>query len=337
MTSHGNYQSYYAYRLSSNERSSSFCASWFKGLSCIDIGCNAGEFTLSVAKKFQPKHILGIDIDAKLIQKAQTRLADICTQNRPTFLIPRSLALKADNFVRFPKNVAFQEVDITTQLDDQSSKYDTILCMSVAKVTRNLKKLNCLVDRPFNHSFIHLALNIQWIHLNKGDEGLLSFFRKLFKLSKPGGHVILEYQPWKSYVNNKNASEITKKNFREISIRPDDFERVLIDTGFSVIDRLGSSLCQAKGFERPILVLGKRAERPFVPEEATVVYDVCTKKLSRKRSRSDEEEDNMADGGSPEVDAGRQEGKEKNKQEKKKKKTRKASKVKKERKQEEEG
>ena len=73
------------------------------------------------------------------------------------------------------------------------------------------------------------------------------------------GHVIIEYQPWKSYINNKNASKVCKYNFdNNIFIRPEDFERVLQeDIGFVIIERRGASLSEAKGFKRPILVLKK--------------------------------------------------------------------------------
>lgn len=46
--------------------------------------------------------------------------------------------------------------------------------------------------------------------------------------------------------------------FKLICIRPDDFERILSnEIGFKIIDRLGTSLALAKGFQRPILILEK--------------------------------------------------------------------------------
>jgi Bicoid-interacting protein 3 (Bin3) len=46
--------------------------------------------------------------------------------------------------------------------------------------------------------------------------------------------------------------------FKQIQIRPDDFERILSnEIGFKIIDHLGTSLEKAKGFQRPILVLEK--------------------------------------------------------------------------------
>jgi 7SK snRNA methylphosphate capping enzyme len=251
----GNYSGYYGYRRDSDERMQGFQPVWFKGLKCIDIGCNSGEFTISVAKKFQPKHILGVDIDAKLIVQAHEHLAKRKEElgSGQGRLIPRSLAVKnqSKSSTCFPKNVDFLVVDITNDGDNVLSTYDTILCMSVAK----------------------------WIHLHKGDEGLLAFFRKLHELLEPNGRVILEYQPWKSYVNNKRASAITMKNFKEIQVRPEDFEVALCDIGFQVLQRLGSTLEEAQGFSRPILVLGKKIQ---VLDKGEASRDRRRKKKKRK-------------------------------------------------------
>ncbi|KAL9998540.1 putative RNA methyltransferase bin3, bin3-type S-adenosyl-L-methionine binding protein [Helianthus debilis subsp. tardiflorus] len=48
----------------------------------------------------------------------------------------------------------------------------------------------------------------KWIHLNWGDEGLITLFSKVWRLLKPGGIFILEPQPWKSYVSNRQVSEV---------------------------------------------------------------------------------------------------------------------------------
>jgi 7SK snRNA methylphosphate capping enzyme len=45
----------------------SFWREWFENKDVLDIGCNAGHVTLCVARDFNPKQIVGIDIDPKLI------------------------------------------------------------------------------------------------------------------------------------------------------------------------------------------------------------------------------------------------------------------------------
>lgn len=51
----------------------------FRGKRILDIGCNSGFVTINVAKKFQPKSIVGIDIDAELINTARRQLEKIRT------------------------------------------------------------------------------------------------------------------------------------------------------------------------------------------------------------------------------------------------------------------
>lgn len=49
---------------------------YFKKKDILDIGCNAGYFTISLAEHFHPKMILGIDIDGILIHKARKVLVE---------------------------------------------------------------------------------------------------------------------------------------------------------------------------------------------------------------------------------------------------------------------
>lgn len=44
---------------------------YFKDKKVLDIGCNTGFITMNVAKKFQTKMIMGIDIDSELINIAR--------------------------------------------------------------------------------------------------------------------------------------------------------------------------------------------------------------------------------------------------------------------------
>lgn len=109
--------------------------------------------------------------------------------------------------------------------------YDTILCLSVTK----------------------------WIHLNWGDAGLITLFTKIWKLLQPGGILVLEPQPWRSYESNHLVSETTRINFHNIRIYPRDFQDLLLDKiGFKTVEDLTSSLSGAKtGFNRPILAFQK--------------------------------------------------------------------------------
>ena len=72
---------------------------------------------------------------------------------------------------------------------------------------------------------------------------------------------MLEPQPWSSYGKRKNLTPQHARNFASISLRPDAFERCLIDEiGFRSCERLEVSYSDrtSAGFKRrPLLVLLK--------------------------------------------------------------------------------
>jgi 7SK snRNA methylphosphate capping enzyme len=272
--SNGNYRGYYKFRekqmVDNITRISGFQSSWFYEQRVLDIGCNDGTLTIMIAKDYNPMSVIGIDVDQRLIDAAGSAVkrakyeyrskkksdrvpldsipetSEASPMNKQFHgLVPRQVAKVRplypghivtnsptdDNGGKYPFNVFFRCEDImeSTKKPEEYG-YGVILCMSVAK----------------------------WVHLNHGDEGLMRFFHLLFAMATPGGKVIVEYQPWKSYINNKAASEVIKCNFKQIKIRPDDFERILSEEiGFTIISRLGTSLDKAKGFQRPIVVLMK--------------------------------------------------------------------------------
>ena len=51
--------------------------SWLQDKDCLDIGCNAGQFTASLASRFGVRSMLGLDIDATLVTRAQRLLRHV--------------------------------------------------------------------------------------------------------------------------------------------------------------------------------------------------------------------------------------------------------------------
>ena len=70
---YGNYNRYYSKRNADveDERLKLLKKHGFEGKEVLDIGCNAGDITLSVARDFGPTKVVGIDIDPKLITVAR--------------------------------------------------------------------------------------------------------------------------------------------------------------------------------------------------------------------------------------------------------------------------
>ena len=71
---HGNYSSYYSRRfgddVGDDPRLDVLDRRWFRNKRCMDVGCNDGRLTLSMASKFGCASMLGLDIDGSLIRQA---------------------------------------------------------------------------------------------------------------------------------------------------------------------------------------------------------------------------------------------------------------------------
>jgi len=191
---YGNYDRYYGYRNPNCEdvRLLSFRAEWFTGLDVLDIGCNAGHVTLSVARDFNPRRIVGIDIDPKLISSARKSVKSYVNarnqMNSGEQQFPISLPLMYGPIpseapaTSFPNNVSFVQGNYVPESEELlqmvAPEYDTVLCLSVTK----------------------------WIHLNWRDAGLKRFFRRIYAHLRPGGRLILEAQGWASYNRRKKLT-----------------------------------------------------------------------------------------------------------------------------------
>ena len=193
---YGNYNRYYGYRnrgTFTDPRLSLLKKEWFEGKEVLDIGCNTGQITLTIAKEFSPSLIIGLDIDENLIKTAQTTLSKRLNQRNFTSPLgdrspfPMSLGISKGPLIApavvsndpspslFPKNVIFIESNFVLEKDEDllhvQPEYDCILCLSVTK----------------------------WVHLNWGDAGIKRMFKRISLSLRPSGRLILEPQSWSSY------------------------------------------------------------------------------------------------------------------------------------------
>lgn len=49
-------------------------ADWFRDKTVLDVGCGAGHMTLSIARRFGPAHILGVELDRQLVHAAKQNI-----------------------------------------------------------------------------------------------------------------------------------------------------------------------------------------------------------------------------------------------------------------------
>ncbi|CAG8460390.1 1241_t:CDS:2 [Paraglomus occultum] len=113
----GNYRGYYNKRknpaTNDDSRLALFKRDWFEERNILDIGCNSGDLTIAIARKFRPKTTLGIDIDSVLIRKANE-------------------GIKQDAETKDFENIKFETEDWMAETV-VGQKFDTICLFSVSK------------------------------------------------------------------------------------------------------------------------------------------------------------------------------------------------------------
>lgn len=248
---YGNYNRYYGYRNGGGQedpRLKAMKAEWFRGRDVLDIGCNVGHLTLSLARDFKPRKVIGLDIDGGLIRAARRNVRHYLTAALAgEMLFPVSMAIchgpiaaaalpgQQAESVAFPNNVFFVEgnyiVESEAQLEAQQEEFDMILCLSLTK----------------------------WVHLNWGDEGVRLLFKRMHRQLRPGGHMLLEAQPFHSYAKKKKLTETTYKHYHAISLRPEQFNEYLLspEVGFATCELVDTPSHTSKGFQRPLYLFTK--------------------------------------------------------------------------------
>uniref|UniRef100_A0A224YSI3 RNA methyltransferase n=1 Tax=Rhipicephalus zambeziensis TaxID=60191 RepID=A0A224YSI3_9ACAR len=248
---YGNYNRYYGYRNGGGQedpRLKAMKAEWFRGRDVLDIGCNVGHLTLSLARDFAPRKVIGLDIDGGLIRAARRNVRHYLTAALAGEMrFPVSMAIchgpiaaaalpgRQAESVAFPNNVFFVEgnyiMDNEAQLEAQQEEFDMILCLSLTK----------------------------WVHLNWGDDGVRFLFKRMYRQLRPGGRMLLEAQPFHSYAKKKKLTETTFKNYHAITLRPEKFNEYLLspEVGFAKCELVATPSHASKGFQRPLYLFTK--------------------------------------------------------------------------------
>jgi len=101
----------------------------------------------------------------------------------------------------FPHNLSFRTADWTrSELPEDSEGYNVVIAWVVP-----VSFLLGLVWQYFLYGSFSIS---KWIHLNEGDEGLKSFFRRVYNVLKAGGSFVLEPQPWESYAKARRMDSV---------------------------------------------------------------------------------------------------------------------------------
>ena len=223
----GNYDAYYRYRgaasadpsQSGDPRLQLLQRSWFEGRSVLDIGCNSGVITFAMAEQFAPSSILGVDIDGHLISRAQGRLARLrqaavmtasaqaagaaaaaaaagggsasaadgstaaapATESAPTGY-PYNLEFRAENFVAKKHRQKQKKA---------AAKAAAAQAAPAAVGTAAAKPSGGGGGGPVKPVYgVILCLSVtKWIHLNWGDAGIKTLFRRVWESLPTDGTV----------------------------------------------------------------------------------------------------------------------------------------------------
>ncbi|CAO2841900.1 unnamed protein product [Amaranthus hypochondriacus] len=260
----GNYRNYYGYRVGHNveedPRFKVFKEEWFEGKDCLDIGCNSGLITINIAKKFGCRTILGVDIDHNRINDAWWCLNKIARKQKT-----KDKAGNTSTVVSESKVVKNTHVSECIETYSSSPKNDETDTSSTERNLLDIVSFRCenfvtsWQALPLKHYDTIVCLSMtKWVHLNWGDEGLISLFAKFWRLLHPGGFLILEPQPWESYYKNRLTTETTQMNYNYIVYKPDLFQEILLDKiGFRTVEQATSVSGATLGFNRPVLVFRK--------------------------------------------------------------------------------
>lgn len=276
---YGNYNRYYGYRLEgSDPRFRFFDPDWFRGKDVLDIGCNVGEVTMSIARDMAPKSIFGLDIDNMLISKARKLLKQYANTKVPSAMATPNPGVEISQKKTeqlFPQSLPmiFGPLDpatttATSQQPCQPYPQPQPPALSSILFPNNIKFLcdNYVLEsddllefsQPEFDTILCLSTT-KWLHLNFGDDGLKRAFKRMFAQLRPYGTLILEPQGLASYSKKaRKINAVTKDNFNNMKFKPNQFVEYLInDVGFSGGEIIGTPQHSALGFRRAIYVFKK--------------------------------------------------------------------------------
>lgn len=241
-------------------------ADWFKDKKVLDIGSGTGHMALAIARRFEPTHILGVELDEQLVHAARQNIRHFLSHD---FVVKER---------RVTKSV--QRNDINRKEEEQQEKEEVKEDAMLQELQQTLLSLplSFRVSRgplcapplilsspsstssssssrfPNNVTFIQgnyvtpqehwpgqgrfdvvMCLGVtKWVQLQSGDAGVIRLFRRAYRSLLPGGLFILEPQPWRRFNHSKRASEMTYQHYRAIRLRPEKFTSYLTNSvGFS--------------------------------------------------------------------------------------------------------
>ncbi|XP_051242845.1 7SK snRNA methylphosphate capping enzyme [Dicentrarchus labrax] len=259
---------------------------WFKDKRVLDVGCGAGHVTLAIARRFDPAHILGVELDGRLVHAAKQNVRhflshDLVAEGRRGGVTSSSSPPRKRE--EGEGGGGGREEEVKKEVMEEFQQALSLLSFPLSfRVSRGPLSAPPLLLPPSSSSSSRFPSNItfiqgdyvsereawpgrgqydvivclgvtKWVQLQSGDGGVVRLFRRAYQSLSPGGLLILQPQPWSSYSHSKRASESTYRHYRTVRLRPEQFTCYLMDTvGFT-----SYRLLTHTGNQRPIYLFHK--------------------------------------------------------------------------------
>ncbi|XP_044039892.1 7SK snRNA methylphosphate capping enzyme [Siniperca chuatsi] len=247
-------------------------ADWFRDKKVLDVGCGAGHMTLAVARRFDPAHVLGVELDERLVHAAKQNIRHFLSHD---LVVEERKRRRGTAGQRGEEEEELQQALLSLPLSFRVSRGPLsapplLLPPSSSSPSSSSSSSSRF---PNNITFIQgdyvseweawpgrgqydviMCLGVtKWVQLQSGDGGVVRLFRRAYQSLSPGGLFILEPQPWSSYSRSKRASESTYRHYRTLRLRPEQFTCYLTDSvGFT-----SYRLITHTGNQRPIYLFHK--------------------------------------------------------------------------------
>ena len=221
----------------------------FASTPLLDVGCNEGVVTTAVAAACRVSCALGVDVDASLVARAAAR-----ARRQRAVATAHAAALR---FGTAPPPGAGEPGGASAR-GRRAAAGAAVAALTATRFACADAARAPLPAPPASAGAVLCLSVTKWVHLTGGDTALDALFGALATAVAVGGHVVLEPQPWRSYVR-----AVTKRGVRaagavpltSLALRPEGFiDRLVTVHGLTFVRRLDVEEGGAPGFDRPLLL-----------------------------------------------------------------------------------
>ncbi|KAI9864040.1 MAG: hypothetical protein M1813_003356 [Trichoglossum hirsutum] len=197
------------------------------------------------ALHFSASSVTGIDKDPDLIRQAQSHISFLYSRLKPSSSPPDDADLDTDTKTYFPISSVLDhghrrrpEPPSPPSLQPEDTSSALGFPFNVSFLTEDWSQPRNPQGDPPTYDVLLAFSVLKWIHIRAHDAGVTSFFQRCHAALVPTGKLVLEIQPWTSYVKavkkmgRAGAAAGTGDVLEGLRLRPDDFGDVLVEIGF---------------------------------------------------------------------------------------------------------